>query len=50
MQAVGSGVQAGAVPISGFRKTSAPTRTPLTNLGPRGILPTGPRFVYPTIE
>ncbi|CAG9530130.1 unnamed protein product, partial [Cercopithifilaria johnstoni] len=50
MQAVGSGVQAGAVPVSGFRKTSATGRTPLTNLGTRGILPTGPRFVYPTID
>ncbi|VDK85701.1 unnamed protein product [Litomosoides sigmodontis] len=50
MQAVRSGIQTGAAPISGFRKTSAPTRTPLTNLGTRGILPTGPRFVYPTVD
>uniref|UniRef100_A0A1I8EVA1 MAP/microtubule affinity-regulating kinase 3 n=1 Tax=Wuchereria bancrofti TaxID=6293 RepID=A0A1I8EVA1_WUCBA len=48
MQAVGSGVQAAAV--SGFRKASVPARTPLSNLGARGILPTGPRFVYPTID
>ncbi|KAL3984725.1 Protein kinase domain family protein [Acanthocheilonema viteae] len=50
MQTVGSGVQAGAIHVSGFRKASAPARTPLTNLGTRGILPTGPRFVYPTID
>ncbi|EJD73944.1 CAMK/CAMKL/MARK protein kinase, partial [Loa loa] len=50
MQAVGSGVQAGAVPVSGFRKASVPARTPLSNLGTRGILQPGPRFVYPTID
>uniref|UniRef100_A0A8R1TWR7 MAP/microtubule affinity-regulating kinase 3 n=1 Tax=Onchocerca volvulus TaxID=6282 RepID=A0A8R1TWR7_ONCVO len=50
MQTVGSGVQAGAVPVSGFRKSSVPSRTPLTNLGTKGILSTGPRFVYPTID
>ncbi|KAM3718056.1 Serine/threonine-protein kinase [Dirofilaria immitis] len=50
MQTVVSGVQAGAVPVSGFRKTSVPSRPPLTNLGTRGILSTGPRFVYPTID
>lgn len=51
MQTVGSGAQASAVPVSGYRKASAPARAaPLTNLGTRGILPTGPRFVYPTIE
>lgn len=50
MQGVGSGAQAGAVPVSGYRKTSAPSRTTIANLGTRGILPTGPRFVYPTIE
>uniref|UniRef100_A0A915PW07 MAP/microtubule affinity-regulating kinase 3 n=1 Tax=Setaria digitata TaxID=48799 RepID=A0A915PW07_9BILA len=50
IQAVGSGVQSGAVPVSGFRKASAPARTPLANLGTRGVLSTGPRFVYPTID
>ncbi|VDN03325.1 unnamed protein product [Thelazia callipaeda] len=48
VQGVGSSGQNSGAP--GFRKTSVPSKTPLTNLGPRGITATGSRYVYSTVE